>query len=177
MGVTAWFELGSHLDQAVVQPKFLWNPTYEPNLRQRRMSISCREPDAIELLSIVRVIAPLTLDRTKYPFARLDRTCCITTNDDHMFVFEASSTEERDGLLNAMKMLVARLASIIIVRDERMLLEFFSPFAGLQSLLDDPFELEDSDEGDYNDDEYETYAAPFLLSTTDEGRAILWGTA
>ena len=42
-----------------------------------------------------------------------------------------------------MKMIVARLASIIIVRDENMLLEFFSPYSALTSLADGEYEYEE----------------------------------
>lgn len=119
-----------------MQPKFTWSQTFEPHLPRRKIQLSGREPDAIELLSIIRVVKPTKLNRNLYPFARLDRTCCITTNDEEFpyLVFEAASTRERDWLVNAMKMIVARLASIIIVRDEAMLLEFFTPYAALMHL-------------------------------------------
>jgi hypothetical protein len=136
MAVTCTFEVGAHLDQVVVQPKFTWSPTHEPHLDQRKIRLSGGEPHSIELLSIIRVIQPQRLNRQLYPFARLDRTLCITTNDESFeyLVLEAESTRARDWLVNALKMIVARLASIIIVRDEAMLLEFFTPFAGLMHL-------------------------------------------
>lgn len=183
MAVSAWFELGAHLDHTVVQPKFVWSPTYETNLSKRRVQISGGAPNMLELLSIIRVVAPRQLDRTKYPFARLDRSMCVSTNEDMMFVFEAPSAEERDSLVDAMKMLVARLASIIIVRDEMMLMEFFSPFAGLQSLLDDdaeevceeelPARCSVQDTADL--DENQTHSNLFFVSTTNDDRARLWG--
>ncbi len=136
MAVTCTFEVGAHLDQVVVQPKFTWCPTHEPHLDQRKIRLSGGEPHSIELLSIIRVVSPKVLNRAVYPFARLDRTLCITTNDESFehLVLEAESTRARDWLVNALKMIVARLASIIIVRDEAMLLEFFTPFAGLMHL-------------------------------------------
>ena len=123
----------------MVQPKFTWSPTYEPNLVKRKIRLSGDEPDHIELLSIVRVTEPEELDRSLFPFARLNRTCCIQTNDERYpyLVFEASSTEERDWLVKALKAIVARLASIIIMRDENMLMEFFSPFSALASFVDE----------------------------------------
>jgi len=133
MAVTCTFEVGAHLDQVVVQPKFTWCPTHEPHLDQHRIRLSGGEPHSIELLSIIRVVQPRFLNRDIYPFARLDRTLCITTNDEAFdyLVLEAESTRARDWLVNALKMIVARLASIIIVRDEAMLLDFFTPFAEL----------------------------------------------
>jgi hypothetical protein len=78
------------------------------------------------------------LNRELYPFARLDRTCVVSTNDERFpyLVFETSSPRERDWLVTALKMIVARLASIIIVRDEARLLEFFSPYSAIMSLAD-----------------------------------------
>jgi hypothetical protein len=136
MAVSCAFEVGAHLDNLVVQPKFTWRPAFEPHLPKRKIRLSGTEPDSIELLSIIRVVKPTELNRELYPFARLDRTCCITTNDEEFpyLVFEAKSTRERDWLVNALKIVVARLASIIIVRDEAMLLEFFTPYAALMHM-------------------------------------------
>ena len=134
--VSAVFEVGAHLDNLVVQPKFTWSPTYEPDLDQKKIQLSRSEPISLELLSIIRVVRPTRLNRRLYPFARLDRTLCITTNaEDYPYlVFEAPSQQERDWLVNALKMIVARLASIIIVRDEAMLLEFFTPYSALMHM-------------------------------------------
>lgn len=144
--VTAAFEVGAHLDQMVVQPKFTWSQSYQPDLQKKRVSVSSTEPNSIDLLSIIRVLKPKKLDRTLYPFARLERTLCITTNDERYpyLVFECPSPPEREWLVTSLKMVVARLASIIIVRDEAMLLEFFSPYAALFSLADK--ELDDAGE-------------------------------
>ena len=70
-----------------------------------------------------------------YPFARLDRSCVIQTHDGKEYVFEASCEQERDTFVTRLKVLVARLASSVIVHDEAMLQEFFSP-AGTESFAD-----------------------------------------
>lgn len=136
VAVTGAFEVGAHLDNVVVQPKFTWSPAYEPHLDNRKIRLSGAEPHSIELLSIIRVVKPTKLNRRLYPFARLDRTFCITTNDEQFpyLVLEAASTRERDWMVKALKIIVARLASIIIVRDEAMLMEFFTPYAALMNL-------------------------------------------
>jgi hypothetical protein len=144
------FEVGAHLDNMVVQPKFTWSPVLQPNLEEgRKILLSGSQPHSVELLSIIRVNKPSPTtapsitgsgwDRSRYPFCRLDRTLCVTTNDlAHPYlVFEARSPSERDWLVVALKLIVARLASIIIVRDEDMLLEFFSPYSALMELEDD----------------------------------------
>ncbi|KAG7349943.1 hypothetical protein IV203_012540 [Nitzschia inconspicua] len=152
------FEVGAHLDHMVVQPKFTWSPILQPNLQEnRKILLSGSQPHSVELLSIIRVNTPspnqrpsLTgsgWDRSIYPFCRLDRTLCVTTNDltYPYLVFEARSKSERDWLVIALKLIVARLASIIIVRDEDMLLEFFSPYSALLQLDDDDDEEEEAE--------------------------------
>lgn len=129
------FEVGTHLDHIVVQPKLIWSPAYEPDLESKKVRLSCGEPDHLELLSIIRVRKLSESDRKLYPFARINNACCITTTDLKQYVFEADSTERRDWLMDSIKLVVARLASIIIVRDEEMLLEFFSPYAGLEDFM------------------------------------------
>lgn len=148
MAVQGAFEVGAHLETTVVQPKFTWSPILQPSMHDRRkLVLSESAPNSVELLSIIRVNKPMFLDRVRYPFCRLDRAICITTNDlIHPFVvLEASSPSERDRLVVALKLIVARLASIIIVRNEEMLLEFFSPYSALLQLEDEEDDEDDDD--------------------------------
>jgi len=145
MAVSATFEVGTHLDQKVVQPKLTWNAcgnsgsSASNKKMQGPAKRSQLDSNWVELLSIIRVITPTKLNRKLYPFARTDRTLCIVANDHRnpYLVFEAETPEQRDWLVTALKMTVARLASIIIIKDESMLLEFFSPYAALLSLRED----------------------------------------
>lgn len=150
MAVSATFEVGTHLDHKVVQPKLTWNPSN----KQQPKKQSQAESNWVELLSIIRVIVPQKLNRELYPFARTDRTLCIVANDNRnpYLVFEAESKEQRDWLVTALKMTVARLASIIIIKDESMLLEFFSPYAALLSLRE--HETDDEDEEDLSEEDH-----------------------
>ena len=164
------FEVGAHLEQMVVQPKFTWTPAVQPNLLRmnnnnvnrdadscpRELLLSESAPPQVELLSIIRVNKPSNLDRSQYPFARLDRICCITTNDPNhpSIVLECPSSQERDWLVFSLKLIVARLASIIITRDEDMLHEFFSPYTALMQLEDIDFDQEEDHE-EYHDEQYE----------------------
>jgi hypothetical protein len=147
----ATFEVGTHLDCKVVQPKLTWSSA-KKDQGEKRMSQN--DSDWIELLSIIRVVTPNRLNRKHYPFARTDRTFCVITNDNRnpYLVFEADSSAQRDWFVTALKMTVARLASIIIVKNEGMLMEFFSPYAALAGLgehenpsLDDDEEPEEED--------------------------------
>lgn len=155
MAVSATFEVGTHLDQKVVQPKLTWNASAAS--KQQPAKQSQLESNWVELLSIIRVIVPQKLNRKLYPFARTDRTLCIVANDSRnpYLVFEAASREQRDWLVTALKMTVARLASIIIIKDESMLLEFFSPYAALMSLREDEYDVDEEEEEDSQEDSEE----------------------
>jgi len=139
------FEVGAHLEHMVVQPKFTWTPntqphriTRDPDANHHELFLSGSAPPQVELLSIIRVNKAVAkqLDRNLYPYARVDRTCIVSTNDANhpTIVLEARSTQERDWLVFSLKLIVARLASIIITRDEDMLHEFFSPYSALMRL-------------------------------------------
>lgn len=145
INVQGAFEVGAHLDHMVVQPKFTWTPaaqphriSEDPDANHRELFLSGSAPPQVELLSIIRVnkATGKQLDRNLYPYARRDRTCIVTTNDANhpTIVLEARSTQERDWLVFSLKLIVARLASIIITRDEDMLHEFFSPYSALMQL-------------------------------------------
>lgn len=145
ISVDGCFEVGAHLEHMVVQPKFTWTPLVQPEQlsddpesNHREIFLSGSAPPQVELLSIIRVnkAGAKKLDKNLYPYARPDRTCIVTTNDANhpTIVLEARSTQERDWLVFALKLIVARLASIIITRDEDMLHEFFSPYSALMRL-------------------------------------------
>lgn len=150
MGVAATFEVGTHLDQKVVQPKLSWTSKNKNKDQKKKYQV---DSDWIELLSIIRVFTPRSLNRKLYPFARTDRTICIVANDDRnpYLVFEAESPAQRDWLVTALKMTVARLASIIIVKDESMLMEFFSPYAAIMNFKEDNDEETSEDDHEEED--------------------------
>lgn len=134
VSVTGWFEYGSQLDNHVVFPKFAWRQTVKSSYKD-----IAREPNFVQLLTIICVMVPATLDRTKYPYARLDRSCVIRTHDGLEYVFELASRADRDLFVKRLKVAVARLASSVIVHDEDMLQEFFAPMgtASFADLADD----------------------------------------
>jgi hypothetical protein len=170
ISVVLHFEVGAHLDNNVVQPKLIWSPNNEPDLKNRKVRVSCAEPESLELLSIIRVKKLSLADRKLYPFARLNSACCITATDHKQYVFEADSTERRDWLMDSIKLVVARLASIIIVRDEEMLVDFFSPFSGLEDFM------EEAEEDTAEERHTEQCDTPLLIATDGEARERLWGT-
>ena len=178
VSVQGWFEMGSRLQSKVVHPKFMWRETYQPELNHRKLGMSCRTPNSIDLLSIVRVLKPETLDRDKYPFAKINSSFSILSNSNDRHLFEAASPKDRDWFVHGLKLVVARLASMIIVGDEHMFVEFFSPWAHsalLDTEIDDRDVSNDSLVENESSDAQETARPPFV-STTDNDRRLLWGT-
>lgn len=131
--VQAWFEMGSRLKDRVIQPKFMWRGAYEPDLHKKEIAASTATPHDVELLNVVRVLKPHSIDREEYPFAKLKNSFTIHSNIDEIYLFECTSHQERDKFVHGMKLIVARLASKIIVGDENVFDEFFTPWGQLGS--------------------------------------------
>lgn len=183
VSVQAWFEMGSRLPTTMVQPKFMWQETYQPDLlNHKTLRMSCRKPEEVPLLSMIRILKPTTLDRLAFPFAKLDRSFTIQTHSDQLFVFEASSVSERDRIVHGLKLVVARLASMIIVGDDLMFVEFFSPFGSSffeggtsGTPVDDSEVHEEYVQEESSDTEESCIPKTLIISTTDKDRENLWG--
>jgi hypothetical protein len=122
--------MGSLLRSVLIPPKFMWRETYIPDIDNRKLSTSCKEPMSVEILNMIRLLPSAELDRELYPYAKLDRTFTIKlVNEPDSLVFEASTTAERDWFVHGLKLVVARLASMVIVGDDQMFLEFFTPWS------------------------------------------------
>lgn len=196
VSVQGWFEMGSRFRSKIVQPKFMWRATYQPDLGQRRLSMSGRTPESLDILSMIRILTPTSIDRTKYPYVQLNRCFTIITNTNAQYVFEASTPAQRDWFVYGLKLVVARLASMVIVGDGQMFSEFFSPWAHSPLLDSSVDEGEDDDEDDDGEEgrggETGSHAVnskgsgsvstarslprQVFVSTTDAERQSLWGT-
>ena len=163
--------MGSRLYNRVIQPKFMWRESYQPDLlNHKRLGLSGRSPHSLDLLNMIRILKPTTLDRTFYPFAKIDRTFTILSHTNENFVFEAASMEERDWLVHGLKLVVARLASMIIVGDEHMFVEFFSPWANSPMTTDSD---EEDDRGVARGGRSDEKG--LFVSTNEKERKDLWG--
>ena len=128
VAVYAWIELGSQLRSALIQPKLMWKPVHETEDERGALGITNHiNLHSVDLLDISRILASTKVDRKKHPLAKSKCSLSIETFD-HNLLFEASCQEERDALVQGLKGLVARLASKIIVGDERVFDEYFTPF-------------------------------------------------
>eukprot|EP00551_Chaetoceros_affinis_P006453 CAMPEP_0203686246 /NCGR_PEP_ID=MMETSP0090-20130426/48964_1 /ASSEMBLY_ACC=CAM_ASM_001088 /TAXON_ID=426623 /ORGANISM="Chaetoceros affinis, Strain CCMP159" /LENGTH=996 /DNA_ID=CAMNT_0050555467 /DNA_START=821 /DNA_END=3808 /DNA_ORIENTATION=- len=126
--VKAWFEMGSCLKKALLQPKFVWRSNDNMKYASRQMKVkSIHKPESIELLNIVRIVAPKEIDRQLHPFVKKECAFIIVTNTEEEYLFEAATQDERNKFVFAFKVMVARLASKIIVGDKDVFDEFFTP--------------------------------------------------
>ena len=78
----------------------------------------------MELLDIHRILNVNRIDREKHPFAKKDCCFLIKTAEDS-FIFEASSPKEKDRITQSLKLVISRLASMLIVSDVHRMDDFF----------------------------------------------------
>ena len=127
----AWIEHGTRFSGQIIQPCFFWrkpshlkssinNVSGSKPLRQQELS-------SIELLDIYRILKATEDIRKDHPLAKVNNCFVITTSNNKCFVFEAQSETERDIIVNGLKLLVSRLASMIIVGNNTVFAEFFNP--------------------------------------------------
>mmetsp|Transcript_10533 Transcript_10533/g.11610 ORF Transcript_10533/g.11610 Transcript_10533/m.11610 type:complete len:177 (-) Transcript_10533:56-586(-) len=171
-----WFEMGSRLSNKLIQPKFMWRPKFEPNADRRRLGGYSQSPHNVDLLGLVKILKPKAIDRKHYPFARTKRTFTLLSQTDEWFVFEARTEEECDKFVDGLKLLVARLASMVIVGDEAIIREFFSPWCHAEDLEIAAKRIEQEDNCELQGGNNNIIGSTFV-STNDQQRDALWGTA
>jgi hypothetical protein len=123
--VKVWVESGVYLnDGSFLLPKLTWLPAHEKNLESRVLNVSNNIPGSIELLDVCRVRECQSIDRNLHPFAHVDRSFIIQTQSGR-YLFEAQSKQERGRVVNGLKLVIARLASLLMLKDLRAVDEFF----------------------------------------------------
>jgi hypothetical protein len=120
-----WIESGIYLiDGTFLLPKLLWVPVIEGNIQSKVLNATTRNPGTIDLLDVCRVRECKTIDRKLFPFANVERSFMIQTQTETQ-LFEARSRDERIRVVNALRLVIARLASLLMLRDLRAVDEFF----------------------------------------------------
>lgn len=123
--VKLWIEAGIYLvDGTFLLPKLTWLPVHEKHLHARILNTSKESPGKVDLLDICRVKECVSMDRDVFPFAHVDRSFIIQTQGTK-FLFETQSKQERGRIVNGLKLVIARLASLLMLRDLRAVDEFF----------------------------------------------------
>ena len=124
--VHGWIERGTYLmNQSFVQPKFMWKPAFEPDLaRGRKLNLDLME--RFDLLEISRIDDNPQIDKDLYPLAKQPHCFVIHTRNSY-HVFQARTIIEKIKIVFGLKISVARLASLLMVRDMSAVDEFFEP--------------------------------------------------
>jgi hypothetical protein len=121
--VKLWIEAGVYLvDGSFLLPKLSWVKAMDTDSKQ--LHLSKAEPKALDLLDICRIRAPSKIDRQCHPFADAKKSFALETQTD-LYMFAAQSTGERDRIVYGLKLVIARLASLLMLRDIRAAEEFF----------------------------------------------------
>mmetsp|Transcript_16783 Transcript_16783/g.31801 ORF Transcript_16783/g.31801 Transcript_16783/m.31801 type:complete len:536 (+) Transcript_16783:170-1777(+) len=124
--VHAWIEHGSYMRGGIIQPRLMWQETCGKEQKDgERFVLNRLTFHTLDLLDICKVFATNVIDRTMYPLANRSH-CLIIRTTNQEFLFEAENTQERDKFVESLKILVAKLASLIIVGDRNVLKEFFN---------------------------------------------------
>jgi hypothetical protein len=124
--VKLWIEAGVYLiDGSFLLPKLTWVKAMDTGSKQH---LTKTEPKALDLLDICRIRAPSQIDRLCHPFADARKSFALETQTD-WYMFEAQSHEERERIVYGLKLVIARLASLLMLRDIRAAEEFFGATA------------------------------------------------
>lgn len=120
-----WIESGIYLiDGTFLLPKLTWVPVFEESLKSRLLNVTLSNPGTIDLLDVCRVRECTTIDRKVHPFASLNCSFIVQTQKETQ-VFEARSKQECTRIVKGLRLVIARLASLLMLRDLRAVDEFF----------------------------------------------------
>ncbi|CAB9502879.1 expressed unknown protein [Seminavis robusta] len=123
--VNLWIESGVYLvDGSFLLPRLSWSVAYENNLGAKKLNVSRSEPDQIDLLDVCRIRVTEKIDRKLHPFPDPRKSFVIETQDE-TYLFEAQTADERNRIVYGYKLVIARLASLLMLRDSRAVEEFF----------------------------------------------------
>jgi hypothetical protein len=120
-----WIESGVYLiDGTFLLPKLTWVPVFEVALQSKILNVTLDNPGTIDLLDVCRVRECDKINRNLHPFAKAESSFVVQTqNGTHLF--EARSKQERGRIVNGLRLVIARLASLLMLRDLRAVDEFF----------------------------------------------------
>jgi hypothetical protein len=120
-----WIESGVYLiDGSFLLPKLTWLPVHESNIHAKKLNVSEGSPETIDLLDVCRVRECEVINRSLHPYANVDRSFVVQTQNG-VYLFETESKQERGRVINGLKLVIARLASLLMLRDLRAVDEFF----------------------------------------------------
>lgn len=117
--VRVWIESGVYLnDGTFLLPKLTWSKASQNDPMKQK----------VDLLDICKIRPTMKIDRRLHPLALTQKSFYLETQTE-VFVFQAQTIEERDRIVYGLKLVVARLASLLMLRDIRAAEEFFGAFS------------------------------------------------
>jgi hypothetical protein len=142
--VKVWIESGVYLnDGTFLLPKLTWSKVSstapssgantiinnnrtagQPQHRYQQYIHSGTTLEKLDLLDICRIYPLTTVNRIIHPFVLIQKSFCIETQSDK-YIFQTQTIDERDRIVYGLKLVVARLASLLMLRDIRAAEEFF----------------------------------------------------
>mmetsp|Transcript_2457 Transcript_2457/g.3740 ORF Transcript_2457/g.3740 Transcript_2457/m.3740 type:complete len:844 (+) Transcript_2457:752-3283(+) len=140
--VRMWIERGTLLNfgQTCIEPQIMWRPIFA-DVECTKPNIANVPPESIRLMAICRILDVTEdhfedsvdgVDSRKRMFS-MDQCFVLKNTKGTEYIFEASSKEERNEIVQLWKYAVARLASLAMVgEEETMAYEFFTADATLQ---------------------------------------------
>lgn len=118
-----WIESGVYLiDGSFLLPKLSWVKAFGKT--SEGVLTKSQDLQKVDLLDICRIRSCDKVDRSLHPFANGRLSWYIETQQD-VFLFESETAEERNRIVYGLKLVVARLASLLMLRDIRAADEFF----------------------------------------------------
>ena len=130
--VRVWIESGVYLaDGTFILPKLSWMRASVDQKVDRKPKYPQQNKvlQAVDLLDICRICPTETIDRERHPFPSASKSFYVETGTE-LFMFEAQNSVERDRIVYGLKLVVARLASLLMLRDARAADEFFGAAVG-----------------------------------------------
>lgn len=132
LGVHCWIERGRQLRSGILAPKLHWK-SFHP--LPTKPSVPKAAPSAtnnlvfssINLMDIARILPATSeaMDRKRFPFCKAKHAFFVKTLDQCL-LFEANSSGERDRIVKSLRLVVARLGSLLLTNNERLADEFFA---------------------------------------------------
>jgi hypothetical protein len=126
-GVCCWIERGQQLRSSIIAPKLYWKAFQTPALVQLRVKDMNHSVNFINLMDISRILSVTTdmINRKDFPFCKPKHSFFVKTLDQTL-LFEAISSTERDRIVKALRLVVARLGSLLLTNNEQLADEYFA---------------------------------------------------
>jgi hypothetical protein len=127
-------EMGHHSGDVIIHPKLVWRSGFnrpsqsqQEDLGHRSILPIPQSTGTIDLLDIIRIISSPDFDREEFPFVS-KRNCFMIVTTTTSFLLETLTSSEKEPIVSAIKILVARFVSMITCQEVRLIDEFFLPF-------------------------------------------------